>query len=113
MADEPGGHREVIDTNWLDRLREGLAGRTPTMPKKSLLQRMAGTPSASPLNRGGVSKMFDRALRRFGYVHMANTPMPEYTISHYTPERRGEPSRITIEGTLRGGQRVQGDLHRI
>lgn len=60
-----------------------------------------------------MTKLFDRTLRRFGYVHKSRMPMPEYTISYHMPMRHGDPSSISITGTLRSGQRVHGDLHRI
>lgn len=78
----------MIDPSWLSRIREGLAGRTPAMPP--LVDRMTGKPGS--LKRRRMTKPLDRILRRFGYVHK---------------------SSITIEGTLRGGRRVHGDLHRI
>jgi hypothetical protein len=87
-----------------------------------------------------LRRIRDRALRKIGLIRISALPMRDFTISHHHPiawtyaqrQRAGGPpyalpeifelkqkaknatvGNITIEGTLRGGQRVTGELREV
>lgn len=54
----------------------------------------------------------DKVLRRNGLVRVSALPMRDFTVSYHHPRSWGEPveNYYTIDGVLRGGQRVTGAL---
>lgn len=59
----------------------------------------------------------DRALRKVGLVRVSTFPMREFTVSYHMPHDyrcvdRGKP-QMSINGVLRNGRRVVGDLREV